>query len=168
MVIDKVFPVHALNKYLWSRIKGEGILTETNYSGLVPIVPVEEIPELLQIIDAQPGIGSFPFLVYSWSRINNGVNWWMKTHNIAYSIRSTDDEAMGKLINLFEKEFQDYEAAARRVNDFVVANGTALQKRYRFTHINVQVLGAQMPAGSEQGSSEALVTIAASYVENTQ
>lgn len=168
MATDRVFPVHAVNRYLWTRIEAEGIMTKTNYSGLTPIVPVEEIPELLEVIDAQPGVQSFPFIVYSWSRINNGQAWWVKTHNIAYSIRSTDDDVMGKLINLFEREFQDYDAAARRVNTFVATNGTALQKRYRFTSINVQVLGAQMPAGSEQGASEALVTIAASYVENTQ
>lgn len=164
----KVFPVHAINRYLWSRVDALDLLDKDNYSGLTPIVPVEEIPEFLQIIDAQPGVQSFPFIVYSWSRINNGQSWWSKTHNIAYSIRSTDDDTMGRLINLFEDEFHTYDVAARKVNEYIAANGSASQKRYRFTSINIQVLGAPMPAGTETGANEALITIAASYLESTQ
>lgn len=166
MVIDKIHPAHAINKFLWSRIESEGILSKVNYNGWVPIVPVEETPEFLEIIDAQPGILSHPYIVYSWSRVNTGQAWFMKTHNIAYSIRSADDDKTGQLINLFEREFQDYDSAAQRVNAFIETSGAASHKRYRFTHIFVQILGAQLPAGSENGVNEALVTISASYTES--
>lgn len=167
--VKKLVPAHAINRYLWSRIEANGYLSKTNYSGMTPIVPVEEIPEFLQIIDAQPGIKSYPFIVYSWSRINNGQAWWLKTHNIAYSIRSTDDDAMGNLIALFETEFEDQDIAARRVNEYIsTLSSTSALRRFRFTTISIQVLGAQMPAGTETGANEALVTIAASYVEHTQ
>jgi hypothetical protein len=163
--IDKIHPVHAVNRYLWSRIKGEGLLTEANYSGLVPILPVEETPEFLTIIDSQPGIQSYPYIVYSWSRVNTGQAWFHKSHNIAYSIRSSDDDKMGQLLNLFEKTFQDYDSAAIRLNEFIATNGSATHKRYNFTYINIQVLGAPMPAESENGVSEALVTISVNYTE---
>lgn len=163
MAIDKIHPAHAINRFLWSRIEAEGILNKANYSGLVPIVPVEETPEFMQVIDAQDGIGSYPYIIYSWSRINTGQMWFMKSHNIAYSIRSADDDKMGQLLNLFEREFQDYDAAAQRVNSFVGTSGAASHKRYNFTHINVQVLGAAMPSESETGVSEALVTLSVNY-----
>ena len=165
--LNRLVPAHAINRYLWSRIEAHAILDKVNYSGLTPIVPVEEIPELLQIIDARPGVQSYPFIVYSWSRIDNGQAWWMKTHNIAYSIRSTDDEAMARLINLFEAEFEDQDIAARRVNEYIFGLPPTTLQRFRFTSIGVRVLGAQMPAGTDTGANEALVTIAASYVENT-
>lgn len=163
MATDNIHPAHALNRYLWTRIEAEGILAKTNYSGLVPIIPVEETPEFITVIEAQPGITSYPYIVYSWSRINTGQMWFHKSHNVAYSIRSADDYKMGQLLNLFEREFQDYDAAARRVNAWIGANGSVAHKKYNFTHINVQVLGAPMPSESEAGVSEALVTLSVNY-----
>lgn len=165
MTIDNIHPAHAINRYLWSRIEAEGILSKSNYSGLTPIIPVEETPDFIQVVESQPGIGSFPYIVYSWSRVNSGQMWFMKTHNVAYSIRSADDYKMGQLLNLFEREFQSYDMAAQRINQFIATNGTASQKRFNFTTINVQVLGAPMPAESETGVSEALVTISVNYTE---
>lgn len=174
-VLSKLVPAHAINRYLWSRIEANSILSKNNYKVpnstimLTPIVPVEEIPELLQVIDSQPGVASYPFIVYSWSRINNGQAWWLKTHNVAYSIRSTDDDAMATLINLFETEFEDQDIAARRVNEYIATlPANSPLRRFRFTTINIHVLGSQMPAGTDTGANEALVTIAVSYVESTQ
>lgn len=174
-VLSKLVPAHAINRYLWTRIETNGILSKSNYKvpnstvTLTPIVPVEEVPELLQVIDSQPGVGSYPFIVYSWSRIDNGQTWWLKTHNIGYSIRSTDDEAMASLLELFEKEFEDQDVAARRVNEYIATlPATSPLRRFRFTHVKIHVLGAQMPAGTDTGMNEALVTIAVSYVESTQ
>lgn len=166
MAIDKIQPAHAINRYLWSRIEAAGILSKTNYSGLTPIIPVEETPEFMTVINAQPGVTSHPYIVYSWSRGTSGQTWFLKNHNIAYSIRSSDDDKMGQLLNLFEQEFLSYDAAAHKVNAFIAASGSTAQKRFNFTHIYIQVLGAPMPTESENGDSEALVTISVNYTES--
>lgn len=166
MAISTIHPVHAINKYLWSRISTEGILSTTNYSGMTPIIPVEETPEFIQIIEAQPGTQSFPYIVYNWSKVNTGQMWFLKTHQIAYAIRSADDLATRKLINLFDQSFQDYDDAARRVNIYIEQNGSPAQKRFRFTNISVRTLGGPMPSESENGVSESLVTIAAQFTES--
>lgn len=165
MTIDKVHPAHPLNKYLWSRIKAEGIMTETSYSGLVPIIPVEETAEFMTVLDAQTGIQKPPYIVYSWSKLNTGQAWFHKAHNVAYSIRSADDDKMGQLLNLFEREFEDYDRAAMRINQYIASGTSTTHKRYNFTHVNVQVLGAPLPAGSETGVNEALVTLNVNYTQ---
>lgn len=165
MAIDKIHPVHAINRFLWSKIESEDILSKSNYSGLVPIIPVQETPEFITIIEAQPGVVSHPYLVYSWTRVSTGQAWFLKQHNIAYSIRSADDDKTSQLLNLFERELQDYDMAARRVNTFVSEFGSPAHRRFSFTHINVQVLGAPQPSGSENGVSESLVTLNVNYTE---
>lgn len=165
MVMSNVFPVHAVNRYLWTRIEAHGILSKANYNGLVPIVPVEETPDLLTIIDAQPGVGSHPYIVYAWNKINgNGTEWYLKTHQIAYAVRSADDDKMRQLINLFEQEFQDYDRAALRANQFLdgLPAGNVL-KNFQFKHINLSALGSQLPAEAENGVSESLITVSATF-----
>lgn len=168
MAINKVQPVHAVNRYLWSRIKSEGILTESDYEGMVPIVPIKETPDLITIIDAQPGISSLPYIVYTWSRGSNNGEWYLETHELAYSVRSADEEKLGQLIKLFNLEFRDYDRAAMRVNAYIQNNGTASQKAFQFKYINVMSLGAAMPADTENGVDEALITISATFVDNAR
>jgi hypothetical protein len=40
MAIDLIKPEDPLNRYLWSQITAEGILSSSNYGGLVPIMAV--------------------------------------------------------------------------------------------------------------------------------
>lgn len=166
MVMSNVFPVHAVNRYLWSRIEAHGILSRDNYNGLTPIVPVEETPDLLTIIDAQPGVGSHPYIVYAWNKLNNnGSEWYLKTHQIAYAVRSADDDKLRQLINLFEQEFQDLDRAALRVNQFLggLPAGNVL-KSYQFKHISLSTLGGGLPAEAENGVSESLITVSATFI----
>lgn len=169
MAIDQVFPVHAINKYLWSRVgqAGEAILNSADYEGWIPIVPIKDTPDLYTIIERHDGIQSLPYIVYTWSRANQGGEWYMETHEIAYSIRSGDQKKMGQLIKIFNQEFRDYDRAAQRVNAFVSVNGTPGQKQYEFKHINITSLGAAMPADTENGVDESLIIISATFTDST-
>lgn len=170
MAIDRVHPVHAINRYLWSRIEAEDILKKDDYKeagktvGMIPIVPVKESPELIRIIDSQPGITSRPYIVYAFSRINTGQMWFVKSHQIAYSVRSADDNKMGQLVNLFEREFEKYDESARNVNAFMQSAPVSL-KKYNFKHISLSQISGPMPAESENGEDEALITITAAFTE---
>jgi hypothetical protein len=176
MAIDNIQPVHAINKYLWSRVGdeagGEAVLLRDDYkgpgmtTGLIPIVPVKETPDLYTIIEAQDGIKTLPYIVYTWSRINHGGEWFMETHEIAYSIRSADSAKMGKLIKIFNLEFRDYDRAALRVNSYIQSNGSAAQKQFIFKHISVTSLGAEMPADTENGVDEAIVILSATFTDS--
>lgn len=169
MASSTAFPVHALNRYIWSRIEAEGILSKTDYSttqipaGIVPIVPVRETPELLEIIEAQPGVGSRPYIVYTWAKINTGQMWFVKTHEIAYAIRSDDDAKLSQLMNLYEDLFEDYDQAALRANAFIRANGSASHKLYDFKHISISSISDQMPGEQELAPNESIITIRAAY-----
>lgn len=170
MDINNVHPVHAINRYLWSRIEAHGILSRDNYkaagmtTGMIPIVPVKETADLITIIESQAGIGSRPYMVYTWNRVNNNQMWYMKSHQIAYSVRSADDVATGKLLNLFQNEFEKYDESAQRVNAYLQTAPAAL-KRFGFKYINLNQITGPLPSESENGEDEALVTITATFTE---
>lgn len=170
MAIDNVHPAHAINRYLWSRIEAEGILSRNDYkgagmtTGMIPIVPVKETAELITVIESQDGIGSRPYIVYTWNRINTGQMWYLKSHQIAYSVRSADQVKMGQLLNLFGKEFERYDESARKVNSYLQTAPAAL-KRFGFKWINLSQISGPLPSESENGEDEALVTITAAFTE---
>lgn len=169
MDINSTQPIHIINKYIWDQIAGQGIMTKTDYrstdfpAGIVPIVPIKETPQLLQIIEQQAGVKALPYIVYTWNKIPSGQEWFLKTHDMAYAIRSPDSVKTSKLINLFDTLFKDFDAAARRVNDYLYLSGTTTQKAYHFKKIEVQTLGAEMPSDRENGVDEALITIRATF-----
>lgn len=163
-----VFPVHAINSYLWKRITDEGILTTIPYNGIHirPIVPVEEVPTLMQAIDAMPGIKSYPFFVYNWTRINIGDMWFIKSHEIAYSLRSDDDSATAQLIDLIDKEFQDYDIAARRLNEYISSLGSTVYSNFDFKYISLSTIGGPMPTEDENGPKESIITLRVSFTDD--
>lgn len=169
MATSTMFPVYAINRFLWSRIEAEGILKKSDYSapevpgGIIPIVPVRETAELMTIIDQQPGVSSRPYIVYTWVKINTGTDWFVKTHEIAYAIRSDDDTKLAQLMNLFEDLFEDYDMAAHRLNTYILANGTTAQKQFQFKSISIASISEQMPGEQENSPNESIITIRAQY-----
>src|SRR5688572_15105287 len=133
MAISNLAPAYAINRYIWSRIESEGIMSKADYAGNVPIIPVEETPDFMTILDAAGGIGAKPYIVYTWTRVNPGVQWFLKQQELAYAIRSRDDNATRQLLNLLEQMFQDYDIAAQRVNAFTMGpGGRESHRRYHF------------------------------------
>jgi hypothetical protein len=159
---------------VWDAIEQEGILSKSDYfldgvtpvGGLIPLIPVEEEPDLMKVIDAQPGVSSRPYIIYTWAKVNTGQAWFLKTHHISFFIRSNDGVKMRQLINLFEKYFQDFDEAARRVNDYIIA-GPDVFKRFHFKWIEARDLGSQGPAESEGGIQEAMVTLRVTFSDGT-
>lgn len=172
----RVHPVHALNRYLWAKIidprtdeeilagaPNPGALMQTiPYNGvnLTPIVPIEETPTLITAIEAQAGMGSMPFIVYNWTKVDNGQMWFVEAHEIAYSIRTSDDTVMRQLINLFDDLFKKYDESAQRVNAFLErTNAPASLRQFYFQSINISTLGGQMPTDTEDGANESLISL---------
>lgn len=169
MATNALFPVHALNKYLWDKIVENDILTTVPYQGvgLVPIVPVEEVPVLMQAIDSLPGVASYPFIVYNWTRVNVGQQWFVKVHEIAYALRSDDNDKTSLIIDLFDKEFEDYDQAAQRVNQYIAGlpQPTRLSA-FSFKYINISTLGGPLPADDQNSPKESVVTLRVAFTES--
>jgi hypothetical protein len=164
MATNNLYPAVAVNRMLWAAIEAENIMTKADYSGLIPIIPIEESPDFMTIIDQQGGIGSRPYIVYTWSKVPGNENWFIKSHEIAYAIRSTDDDKTRRLLNLFENLFQDYDAAAQRLNAFNYSPaGREAHTIYDFKWIHLTTLGGPMPSEEENGPNESIIGLRVGY-----
>jgi hypothetical protein len=158
--------VFGLNKFLWARIKDAGILDETNYGGLIPIVPGQEVPALRQAIDEQPGVGSHPYIIYSWTTNGYDQDWFKPIDQVVYVISSTDGKKLRELLLLIIDTFKMYDESAFALNRFVhdpANNLSAEYQQYDYKSIVLIAAQASKPTSIEDESVEALVTIRVQY-----
>lgn len=112
--------VFGLNRYLWKQMQEQLGMTTEPYGGLTPLIPNGEVPQLLQAIDEQPGINSYPYIVYTW--YTNGYSpdtWYRPTDTIIYTVYSLDQTRLRQLILLITNLFKRYDDSAQAVNAFI-------------------------------------------------
>lgn len=158
--------VFGVNKFLWDQIKKAGILDESDYGGLIPIVPNQEVAALRQAIDEQPGVGGQPFIVYSWYSNGYGTDWFYPIDTVVYVINSTSGKKLRELLLLMIDVFKMYDESAAAVNKFVFdpANGlNAEYTNYEYKSILLASADAGRPTALDDEPVEALVTIRVQY-----
>jgi hypothetical protein len=161
--------VYAPIKYLWAQIQAEGILNDSHgnpifdYKGLVPIIPIQDEPALLQAIGESDGVSSAPYIVYTW--YSNGIDsdWFITYDTIVFTVKSQDLTIARKLILLMKTLFRRYDESATAVNDFVSKTNfgayDADYKAYGYTYISVWALTGGLPGTVDLEPVHATVTI---------
>lgn len=158
--------VFGLNKFLWAKIKEAGILDETNYGGLVPIVPVQETPLLQQAMDEQTGIRSFPFIVYSWYQNGHTQDWFMECDNAVYriNVNPNDGIKLRQLVSLINDVCRRWDDSAQALNDWIQAsNLSQAYKDYDYKYINIQSTQGGQPTDLDHAPITAMVTVKIEY-----
>lgn len=150
-------------KYLWAHIENAHILDGYDYKGLVPIIPIQDEPGLLQVIGEQDGVSTAPYIVYTW--YNNGVDadWFHTYDTLVFTVKSLDQKATRQLILLMKTLFRRYDESAAAVNDFKLKTdfGTfnADYQKYNYTYVSVWALTGGMPGTMDLEPVHATVTI---------
>lgn len=159
--------VFGLNRYLWAKIQEAMILDPANYNGLTPIIPVQEVPEFLQAIDAQDGIKSYPYIVYTWNTNGYEQQWFVPSDQIIYQIHSTDNKKLRELILLITDHFKRFDESARAVNSFIQNSPlNAEYKSYDYKFISVQQAQGGWHTQDENAPIKATITVKATYSAN--
>lgn len=191
---NKTIPaVFGLNRVLWAAIVQSGIIPNTsNYNGLIPIIPVQEEPQFISAMDSQPGIGSFPYIVYSWhTNTIDAVSWYKTTDMVTYKVYANDQTALRKLVLLITDLFKRYDESAAVVNTYIArkylitTSGTtggpdaqlpAAQdgpdipgyeyRRYHYNYISVVSSSGGSPQTSENDPNTALINLRVNYTDD--
>jgi hypothetical protein len=108
-----------VNKYLWSRLTSSGVLTASNYFAaefgmtLVPIVPIQEVPELANHIDDNP------YIVYSVmttpSDAGNFDEWWFERDELTFAIYAPNVAKLQEITNCIKASFRRQDQTARLI-----------------------------------------------------
>lgn len=160
--------VHGVNKYLWSELQTLKDMAPSRYENFgpfkTPIIPTQQERAFTEMIDASDAVGGVPFLVYNWTT-SVGVDWFMRTDDIAYVIYSQSEGELRRISNMMVELFKDWEQAAYRVNDFILdqGNGSAAMKAFEYKTISVTQAGGPLPITEEGGRHRSLVTIRVDY-----
>lgn len=153
----------AVVKYLWAHIDNAGILDGYDYKGLIPIIPIQDEPGLLQAIGETDGIGGAPYIVYTW--YNNGIdaNWYLTYDTLVFTIKSPDQRASRRLILLMKTLFRRYDDSAQAVNKYVGTHDMGTYRNeynmYNYKYISVWSLTGGVPGTIDLEPVHATVTI---------
>ena len=108
-----------VTKYLWSRLISSGVIVAADYIvpelgvTLVPIVPVQEVPELANHIDAKP------YIVYSVmttaSDVGNGDEWWFERDELTLAVYAPNIGKLQEITNCIKASFRKYDQTARQI-----------------------------------------------------
>jgi hypothetical protein len=133
--------VFGMNRYLWAKLTGAGLMDPADYNGLTPIVPFQEEAQLKQAVDAGPGIGSKPYIVYNYG--NNGFDsrWFTPSDQVIYTIDSVDGKRLREIYQFINNLFKRYDESAEAVNRWI--DSSDLGPEYRnIEYKSIQVFAA--------------------------
>lgn len=117
MTIDyKADAMFEIRKHLWGQLKEVGIIDQTDYYSdnigeeIVPIIPVQQQPELNQFLSGKTHI------VYDKVGISYEDNWAICCEQILFTIYSTDVSEVVQIRNLMMDLYRRMDESARDLN----------------------------------------------------
>ena len=154
MISRDINAAHPLIDYVWKILKDNepGDWSETNYGGIIPIVPVADSPELEEY--------DWPHIVYGYAEgfVRETVSGYM-----TLTIHDASNRRISRTSNLLKDVFSKRHAA-RSINNFT-SNFGGPTKPYvglRFLDVGVSIEGVS-PEDSEGGKQEATVILSYTY-----
>lgn len=155
--------LYALNSYVWKLV--EANLGWARVSGVPPIVPVQQQPELMQTGKA--------FIVYGSAYHPPSHLYQHKKEAVSYMIYATSATEVNNIIDLLFDTFERQDVAARDVNDWLVeeakpGNRTGGHRGVYFTSVkSTMAEKAEDPSEEEGGYFAGMVLIEMQYTQDT-
>lgn len=160
-----IAPDLLIRAYTWALLKANDGATwsENNYGGLVPIVPLQDEPELEDF----PG----PHIVYGYTIDTSRDLFVLKSGTMTFAIYDDNFRRLGKTINILETAFGRYDESARDVNAYTTfAMGGTVPTQpgnllgIRFGTIRIGFVEGGTPETEEGGRQVGLVNIRYEYI----
>jgi hypothetical protein len=159
---------------------GVRLLDPANYGGLTPIIPTQEEPTFLQAMEKQPGIGAFPYIVYTYSTQGITPQYWEGTDQIVYMIAAHDQKKLRELtltiVGLL-KRFDD--SAAKSIATSRLQRkpdpdnqGQTLPlfsdeyRAYNYKYTSIQGINASLARTDENAPYRAMITVRVGYTND--
>ncbi len=115
--------VYDVNRYVWHFLTSSGVLNPSEYYAadldltIIPIHPVQEVPELANHLDDKP------YIVYD---VFTGTNttgsqdeWWVERDEVIYTIYAPSIEKINDIIRSFRNNCKKMDESARSLQQFL-------------------------------------------------
>lgn len=135
----KYSPVYVLRAYAWNLLKNNTTMRESDYGGLIPIVPVAEEPELTQY--------DKPYLVYGYALDGAGDLYARQSGSMSFVIYSTRFGEITQILNILSEGLGRQDESAQDVNEF--SDTEPAFSGMRFGHVSLGFVEGGAPEGSD-------------------
>lgn len=142
----KLDAMFELRKYLWTKMRAASIFDEHTYYAdnlketLVPIIPVQQVPEMNQFLSGKKHI------VYDKIGMSYKDNWLICCEQILFTIYSPDMLDIVEIRNFMTDEFRRMDESARDVNRW-----DGLSDKFKFHSIFIADISPTKPSEEIQG-----------------
>ena len=145
-----------IRKYLWDQILTLGILEAEDYysdnlgSEIVPIIPVQQSPEMNQFLSGKTHI------VYDKIGMSYEENWAICCEQILFTIYSTDVSEINQLRNFMTDLFRRMDDSAKDLNLW-----QGVSDKFKFYSIFISEISPTSPSEEVQGflSSDVILEV---------
>lgn len=156
--------VHVLNKFIWASLVAEGLMDPTDYSGLVPIIPTQQVPVFNDMASGKP------FIVYTFMVATYDVDLWANVEQVTYRIFSDNERKLRQISNFLIDLCKRYDWTAAEVNSWLDNSGLPTDsddKRFDFKYVQVVGSTSAEPSSQEGGRQDASITVRMAFTHQT-
>lgn len=152
-----VTPAFALRNYIWAVLKANEPTTwdESKYGGLVPIVPLNEEPELGEF----PG----PRIIYEYSLSNRGTEYYRGRGAMTFAVRDSNYRRLTRTMNIIDEALGRQDDSARDVNDYLDRLDSQVGFNLSFGNIFLSFAESGTPETEEGGPQVGVVNVSFTY-----
>lgn len=152
-----VAPVYALIDYAYAVLHANDGNTwdKAKYGGLIPIVPLNEEPEL--------GDYDGPRIVYDYSMTDSGSLYARGRGTVSFAILDHNYRRLTRAMNILQESFGRLDESARDVNDWIDRNKVNADFDVSFGFIRVPFAESATPETEEGGRQVGVVGLAFDY-----
>lgn len=156
MITDKIIPPYIIRLYLWDILREEEALELV--SGKVPIIPLEDEPELS---DAGKS-----YAIYGYAENESLDVDAIRRGTFAFRVIATNTGQLDRIQAIVGRAFEDCDIATEGLNRFSTQFGTGELVGIRFTYAKTAYIANAEPSENESGPVEGVITISYSYINN--
>ena len=112
MTSKHISPVYVLRLYAWALLQANDNDTwnTTEYGGLIPIVPLNEEPDLSEF--------DGPRIIYDFSLSESSPSYYRGRGTMTFAVRDHNFRRLTKTMNILQAAFERHDESARDVNDW--------------------------------------------------
>ncbi|QIN94588.1 hypothetical protein PP460_gp216 [Streptomyces phage Muntaha] len=163
---------HQINKWLWSKLKDYeypagfpatptkafgAYGTGTGQKNIIPIVPTQQQPQLLDIS------GGAPFIVYNYITSPYSSEWWLTREQCAYVIYDNDEARLRAIQGFMVDLLRRMDWTARDVN-----SAATTDRRFDFKYVQMTSASGPDEFSTEGGRQGAMVVVNYEYTMDMQ
>lgn len=147
-----------INSFLWDELNSAGILLAENYrpdgfaKGIVPIVPLQEVPEFNNLMPNQP------YITYDYEVEGYGDQWWICEEVMLYTIISTNVSKISEITEFMIDLFRRLDDSGK---DVQLSN--TLDDKIKFYSVGLNSATSPAPFEQEGGRMAGSIEIKYKY-----